>query len=79
MNCDQLVDLLVDYFDGDLKPETARRLESHLECCPPCEKFIDRYRRAGSVCRKALRVQMPKDVKSALFEFLRGELQSPKR
>ena len=77
MNCDEIVNLLVDYFDGDLSSDTARRLEEHIDCCPPCVRFIDAYRNTGKICRRALRVQMPRSVKSTLFQFLRAELQSP--
>ncbi len=77
MNCERIVDLLVDYFDGELEEQTAHRLEGHLQDCPGCVKFIETYRQTGSICREALRVEMPAPVKSTLFQFLRTQLQSP--
>ena len=78
MNCQQIVDLLVDYLDGDLAAEQEQRLEEHLESCPPCVKFIDSYRSTSTVCRRALTIEMPGAVKSTLFDFLRTELTSTK-
>lgn len=78
MRCQKLIDLLVDYFDGDLDAEQAERLEEHLSHCPPCEKFIESYRRTGKICKKVLEAEMPEALESSLFEFLRTELQSPK-
>ena len=77
MNCDQIIDLLVDYIDGDLGQTKTRRLEEHLDCCPRCVEFIDTYRETGHVCRRALRVEMPQQLKRSLFDFLRAEIRSP--
>lgn len=79
MKCQQIIDLLVEYIDGDLGPDKTRRLETHLDDCPPCVNFVETYRRTGTVCRRALSsVEMPGAVESTLFEFLRTELQSTK-
>ena len=77
LNCQKIMDLLVDYVDGELDPETAQKLEEHLQGCSPCVKFIDSYRQTGAICRDALSIEMPEPLKSSLFEFLRNELQSP--
>ncbi len=78
MNCHQIVDLLVDYLDGELAVEQEQRLEEHLENCPPCVDFIESYQKTATVCRRALTVEMPGAVKSTLFAFLRTELTSTK-
>ena len=36
MNCPIDEIMLIDYLDGELDPETARRVEQHLESCPTC-------------------------------------------
>jgi len=76
IDCQQTVDLLVEYIDGDLEEQKAQRLEHHLDGCPSCVEFVESYRKTGVLCRKALAVEMPQQVKSRLFEFLRDELQS---
>ena len=77
MNCKTLVDKLVDYLDGELEERAVRRLESHLDNCPGCVKFVETYRQTGSICRKALRVTMPGRLGSSLKQFLRSELKTP--
>ncbi len=77
MDCQQIIDLLADYIDGELPGDQRRRLESHLDCCDGCVEFVDSYRKTGVLCRNALRVEMPQSLKSTLLEFLRNELQSP--
>lgn len=77
MNCQQILDLLVDYLDGELDPAMAGQLETHLKQCPECVEFIDTYCQTSTICRQALSVDMPAPHKASLFQFLRDQLQSP--
>lgn len=36
MNCPISEIMLIDYLEGELEPELARRVEQHLESCPVC-------------------------------------------
>lgn len=42
--CNVVVELLTDYLDGALDPDTVASLERHLELCPPCVVFLDQLR-----------------------------------
>lgn len=71
--CAELMDLLVDYLEGDLDEPEVERLEFHLELCPPCVNFVESYRKTGKVCREALRQEMPNELKTKLHSFLKQE------
>lgn len=43
MNCQELVDFLMDYLDGTLPPEQAASFKEHLGCCPPCVIYVQSY------------------------------------
>jgi anti-sigma factor RsiW len=43
MTCRDLVELLIDYLDGDLPEERRRRIELHLQMCPPCLVYLETY------------------------------------
>lgn len=45
MTCAELVELVTDYLEGALDPETQRRFEEHTEACPGCETYLDQIRR----------------------------------
>lgn len=77
MDCQKLLDLLVDYIDEELDPRQHLELDEHLAKCPPCVDFLDSYRRTGSACREALQAQMPEAMKTRLSEFLRQRIQCP--
>lgn len=53
MNCQELVDFLMDYLDGTLPPEQAASFKEHLHRCPPCVGYLLSYEqciRIGKEC-----------------------------
>ncbi|HEY7076202.1 MAG TPA: zf-HC2 domain-containing protein [Solirubrobacteraceae bacterium] len=42
--CIEVVELVSDYLDGELDPETRRRVEEHLALCPPCRVYVEQVR-----------------------------------
>jgi anti-sigma factor RsiW len=42
--CIEVVELVSDYLDGALEPETRRRVEAHLELCPSCVTYVEQVR-----------------------------------
>lgn len=42
--CIEVVELLTDYLEGALPPDTQRRVEAHLDLCPPCVVFLEQLR-----------------------------------
>jgi anti-sigma factor RsiW len=41
MTCQELVELVTDYLEGALDPETRARFEQHLSLCPGCETYLE--------------------------------------
>jgi len=72
-DCPEMMELLVDYLEGELDDQKKAELEAHLELCPPCLNFLETYRETSEICRKALRREMPDALKSNLLSFLRRE------
>lgn len=44
MNCNELVELITDYLEGALSPETGARFEKHLGICPDCADYVNQLR-----------------------------------
>lgn len=72
-DCPDMMELLVDYLEGDLPEDAREHLESHLEGCPPCLNYLESYRKTGDLCREALKKKMPVEMKSRLRGFLEKE------
>lgn len=44
MTCQEFVEFLMAYLDGELSAEVGRVFEAHVGECPPCLAYLDSYR-----------------------------------
>lgn len=42
--CNELVDAVTEYLDGEIDEGRARRIERHLEGCEGCRAALDQFR-----------------------------------
>lgn len=66
--CQQLVELVTDYLEGELHPDQRTAVEAHLAHCGPCAGYVQQVRRmleltAGTLDEHAA---IPPDVLAAL-------------
>ena len=76
LRCRDVVDLLADYLDGALDPETASALEAHLAGCQDCAAFFNTYRGTVRSSRRLSESQLPHELRERLLTFLRGQTRS---
>jgi len=79
LKCRECFDLLLDYMEGHLEPDTQSRLEEHFKSCPPCLHFLDSYRGCSKIARRLRdqQVEVPVEMESRLKSFLRHEVNKP--
>jgi anti-sigma factor (TIGR02949 family) len=77
LSCENAIDLLLDFLEGVLDPDTVAELERHLAGCPPCVAYLRTYRQTPAVAREAAREPMPEDLKARLRAFLVARLSAP--
>ncbi len=78
VTCRECTQLLDDYVDSNLDPETARRLDEHLAECPPCVHFLSTYRSCSTMSH-SLRdraVEIPLKLAEKIKAFLREEVKT---
>ena len=66
-DCQQVVELVTAYLEGDLSAEDSRLVEGHLSGCPGCDAYLAQMR---DTIREVGRVdadRLPDDVRSALL------------
>ena len=75
-NCEQCVDLLLDYLEEALDDDTQSRLDEHLAVCPPCVSFLQTYRRSAEMTAalKNRRADIPSEVQERIRSFLNQEI-----
>jgi anti-sigma factor RsiW len=44
LNCNELVELVTDYLEGNLPEEDRRRFDHHLSRCGGCTNYVEQFR-----------------------------------
>ncbi len=44
LRCDEIVELVTDYLEDALDPDTAGAFDAHLTVCPGCALYVDQIR-----------------------------------
>jgi predicted anti-sigma-YlaC factor YlaD len=44
LSCEEFVELVTEYLEDALDPETHRRFDHHLDLCPGCVTYVDQIR-----------------------------------
>lgn len=73
VRCQECVDLLVDYLEGELPSDRASALDLHLEMCPPCVAFVQSYKGTVEVARSLPVEDIPPELIQRLLDFLHRE------
>ncbi len=71
MNCQEFIDFIMAYLDGELPDESRIVFRQHLDLCPPCEQYLDGYVKAvelGKRCTEG--ASLPADVPDALVDAI---------
>jgi anti-sigma factor RsiW len=53
MTCQELIDFLRAYLDGELPAETRSNFEAHLALCPECRAYLNTYRATVALSKSA--------------------------
>lgn len=76
-DCQELLDELFRYLDGELSPARCRAIERHLADCPCCGYLATRVRRAISVCQAAGKSRLPASVRRQARTRIQALLEAP--
>jgi anti-sigma factor (TIGR02949 family) len=70
--CDQVLDSLCEYLDGELHDELCRELERHLTECEDCRVIVDTTKKTIYLvqCSTEADSPCPDDVRERLFQRL---------
>jgi anti-sigma factor RsiW len=70
--CNELVELVTDYFEGALSDEERQRFEDHVRECPGCENYIDQMRQTITVVGRIEVDHLSDEMRSELLVAFRG-------
>src|SRR5882757_5055848 len=74
LGCEEALDLLDPYLDGDLQPDEARRVREHLDRCPACAAELSLARRVQGELRALPQPECPPELLARVVRQGRGEV-----
>ena len=81
LSCREIVELVTDYLEGDLDADSTTALETHLDLCPGCVRYVQQIRETvttlGKVSSDNLSAEAQADLLAAFREFRRPSIEDP--
>jgi anti-sigma factor RsiW len=74
MSCQEQLDFLGDYIEGALATDVRERFDAHLASCQPCQRYLEEYRAAIALGRRAGADELgvlPDDLVHAILDAAR--------
>ena len=72
LNCQEVVELVTDYLEQALLPETQAQFEDHIEKCPGCKIYLEQVQQTIMMLRKLSEQQTFPETKQDLLEIFRN-------
>ena len=81
LSCREIVELVTDYLEGDLDAEVTTALETHLDVCPGCARYVEQIRETvatlGDVSSDNLSTEVQEGLLEAFRDFRRPMTDQP--
>jgi anti-sigma factor RsiW len=71
MKCEEMLEMLNQYVDGELDPSICEQLQQHLANCDPCRVVVDTMRKTITLYRDGSRYELPREFRRKLHDSLR--------
>jgi predicted anti-sigma-YlaC factor YlaD len=69
--CQELVELVTDYLERALPPETAALFEQHLNFCDGCQAYLDQMRATIATLGRIELEDVPPEARDRLMDAFR--------
>ena len=69
LSCQELVELVTDYFEGALPPEERARFDAHVADCPGCAIYLEQMRTTIALTRASGALEERPEVSALLAAF----------
>jgi predicted anti-sigma-YlaC factor YlaD len=76
LSCQEVVELVTDYLEQALLPETQAQFEEHVAQCPGCNTFLEQVQQTIVMLRKLSEQQSFPETKQGLLEVFRSWKQN---
>jgi anti-sigma factor RsiW len=71
LTCQELVELVTEYFEGTLPPEERTRFEAHLSACRGCRAYLRQMQQTVRLAGRLSEDDLPEATKQRLLHAFR--------
>lgn len=71
LSCQDFVELVTDYLEDVLDPETRIRFEEHLAICPGCDTYLNQMKETASRLGKITVDTLSEETQSTMLSAFR--------
>ena len=72
LTCQELVEIVTEYLEGEMAPGDRIRFETHLVFCDGCAIYVDQLRETVRLTGTLREEDLSEDAREALLETFRG-------
>ena len=72
LSCQELVELVTAYLEGDLSRRDRKRFEAHISGCEHCSTYVEQIRMTIEVSGRITEESIDSRARDALLEAFRG-------
>ena len=72
MSCQELVELVTEYFEGTLPPAERERFEAHLATCSGCTNYLQQMRQTIQVLGKLTEETIAPQTRDELLQVFKN-------
>ena len=71
ITCQEVVELVNDYLEGELHPDEMALFEQHLNFCDGCVRYVDQLRLTVAALGKVAEEDVPPEAREQLMSAFR--------
>lgn len=72
LTCQELVELVTDYIEGQLDDTASARFEEHIADCPACTVYLEQMRQTIAALGRIRPESLSPEAEAELLEAFRG-------
>jgi anti-sigma factor RsiW len=72
LSCQELVELVTEYFEDALPPDERAELERHLETCDGCREYVEQMRKTIELTGSLTLADLTSEAEQKLLEAFRN-------
>ena len=74
MKCEEILNILSDYVDGELPEAQCAEIKEHMKACSHCREFVETFRKSLDLTHKLDHKHPPENVCESVLRAIRKEI-----